>query len=314
MPLLPGSAADLARAQHGVLTRAQLVEAGWSTRTVRRRVQDGSLVAVGSRTFRLASVDETTHNIALAAFLDRGAPASHVTGAWLAGVADEPSIVDVTVAKGRPMQVPTASGRTLRIHSSTSIPAEDIVVIGGVPTLNLARSLLGVAALVPDEITDDELFDMVALALDKGLASMSWLRWLLEQRRCRGRNGVVALEAALDARDLMGPTESVLERVFLDLCEAGELPRPTTQRVVERRTGRPARVDFLFEPWGVVVETLGYFHHRTPDQIAADTMRANDLQLQGFTVLQFTARTIARDPDEVVAVVTAALDRAVLPR
>ncbi|NLV55320.1 MAG: DUF559 domain-containing protein [Acidimicrobiales bacterium] len=308
MPTLPGRTADLARAQLGLLTRAQLIEAGWSARTVRRRVLDGSLVAVGARTFRLASAEPTTRSIVLTAQLDRGAVGSHRTAAWLLGVADEPSLIDVSVAKGRPMQVPTDGDRVLRIHSSTNLPPDDLVVVDGIEVTNLARTLLGVAALVPHEVTPDALLDMVAVAVEQGLASMAWLEWMLERRRCRGRNGVAALEAALGAYATIGPTESFLERRFLELIAAAGLPRPLLQRRIERRHGRAARVDFLYEDQRVVVETLGYAFHRTPDQITADTMRANELQVQGFTVLQFTARTLDREPDDAMAVLAAALD------
>lgn len=303
------SLAALVRAQHGVITRAQLLEGGMSASTVRRRVSDGSLVRVGARSFRLSTAVATTRSDLMAACLDRAAGASHRSGAWLLGVGPEPVVLEVTVVKGRPTRVPLSSGRMLRIHASTNLPADDIVAVDGIPTTNLARTLLGVAALVPDEVAHGELVEMVALSIEKGLATMAWLRWMLEQRRCRGRNGVAALERALDARDLIGPTESWLERHFVRLLDAAGLARPVLQRRIARRSGRAARVDFLYEANDLVIEVLGYAYHRTPEQIGADTMRANELQLCGLTVLQFTSRTIEEAPSEVVALVRAALLR-----
>ena len=47
---------------------------------------------------------------------------------------------------------------------------------------------------------------------------------------------------------------SMLERRFLELCRRAGLPRPSTQ-VIHRRDGSTfARVDFMFDPYGVVVE------------------------------------------------------------
>ena len=175
------------------------------------------------------------------------------------------------------------------------------------PVTTVARSLLGVAALVPHDVSHDELVDVVAGAIETRVASLAWLRWLLDERRCRGRNGVTALEAALDERARIGPTESWLERRMLSLLSAAGLPRPVLQRSIPRGHGRAARVDFAYERQRIVLEVLGYAFHRTPEQMAADTMRANELQLQGLVVLQLTARTIRLDPGSAVAIVAAAL-------
>jgi len=294
-----------AAAQHGIVTRGQLTSAGISPRTIRRRTDRGELIAVGARTYRLASAPGSVRSVVMAACLDRGAFASHRTALWLQGIGPEPERLDVTVRHGASRRSAGAAHPRLRVRSSTNLPDDDVVTVDGIPTTSLARSLFGTAAQVPHEVSFGDLVDVVAQALESGKATMPWLRWLLEERRCRGRNGVLAFEAALDARDRVGPTESWLERHFVDLVTDAGLPRPAVQRRLTRSSGTPARVDFLYEAHRLVVEVLGYAFHRTPEQLAADTMRANELQAEGHRVFQITARHLSDEPARVVALLAA---------
>lgn len=275
------------RAQLGHILREQMAEAGLSRSATWRREASGLLVRCGSQTFRDAATPPTARGDVMAACLDRDGVASHRTAGWLHGLCDRGPTIDITVRKGRSMSVPV--GEPVRVHSSTNLPVADVVHVGPIPVTSVARTCLGLAALVPDDFSKGALFETVSRAVDQGLASDPWLWWLLEERRCRGRNGVVALEDVLAERSLIGPTESRLEREVLRILRDGLLPLPRTQHVV-RRSGRfAARVDFIYEAERIVLEALGYRFHRTPAQMEADTRRANELQLLGYEVYQFTA-------------------------
>ncbi|CAN5843538.1 hypothetical protein BH23ACT2_BH23ACT2_05170 [soil metagenome] len=300
------------RLQLGHITRAQLLGAGLSRSGIWRREASGLLVRRGSKTFRDPAVPLTEQGEVMAACLDRNGVASHRTAGWLHGLCDRGASIDLTVRKGRSMSVPPsrAIARPIRVHSSTNLPAADVLVVGSIPSTSVARTCLGLGALVPGELTSSSLLEIVSRAIDEGLAREPWLWWLLDERRCRGRNGVVALEHVLATRSALGPTESWLEREVLRLLGDASLPLPRTQRVV-RRSGRfAARVDFLYEAESIVLEALGYGYHRTPSQMEADTRRANRLQLLGYEVYQFTARQIAGSPDSLPQTVEAALHRA----
>lgn len=189
---------------------------------------------------------------------------------------------------------------------TTNLPADDVTTVDQVPVTSAARTMLGLGALVPDELSERKLFDVVSGAVDRRLASDPWLWWMLTQRRCRGRNGVLNLEQVLAERSRLGLTESWLEREALRLLEADGLVLPVTQRVI-RRTGRSAaRVDFLYEP-RLVLEVMGYAFHRTEVQMSRDLARANELQLLGFEVYQFTARQLVTAPENFVATVRAGM-------
>lgn len=304
--------ARTARSQLGLVTRAQLDALGIARSTVTRRVASGQLVPSGRATFRLASAP-LGHDVGvLAACLDVDGVASHWTAAWLHGLVPARRTVDVTVRKGRSRaaRLESAGGGRVRVHSSTNLPWDDVVRIGPIPTTSVARTMLGLAALVPVEFDAQSFGEIVATAVERGLATDPWLWWLLAQRRCRGRNGVSALETALAGRARLGPTESWLEREVLRILEAAGIPLPVTQRVIARSGRFVARVDFAYEPEGVVLEALGYAFHRSPPQMEADTRRANDLQLLGFDVYQFTTAQIVGSPGSVQRTVRDALDGA----
>jgi len=300
---------SMARRQLGNVTRRQLHAAGWSTATIRRHVIRGDLVQVAPSTYRVAATPDGPEARVMAACLETGGVASHRTAAWLHGLLAPPPVIEVVVARagaaaGGALAV---AGKTVVRHSTTSLPKADQASVGPIPVTSVARTALMLGSLVPGVISQAQLEQVVARATEQRLATMPWLWWLLEHRRCRGRGGVLALESALAAVDGLGPTESWLEREYLRLVREAGLPIPATQRVM-RRTGRfVARVDFVFDAERVVVEVLGYRFHRTKEQIDADTRRANELQLIGFAVFQFTYDQIVRSPGQVIAVTRAAL-------
>ena len=75
---------------------------------------------------------------------------------------------------------------------------------------------------------------------------------------------------------------------------AGRAARPAVQ-VIHRRDGRTfARVDFLFEPLGVVVEVSGRLGHSSPAERARDAQRRNELQDVGRKVYEYTYDDVMR--------------------
>lgn len=268
---------------------------------------------VGRQAYRLAGHERSAVGDVAAACLDTGGVASHWTSNSVHGLVEPKGLIDVTVRRpGRTYEVERRHPQQprVRVHSSTNLPLADLVQVVPFPLLSVARSLMSLAALVPDELSGRRLFEIVSKAVDLGLANDPWLWWLLAQRRCRGRNGVIAFETALAERARLGPTDSWLEREVLRTLADAKVDLPTTQRVI-RRSGRfAARVDFLYEPERVVLEALGYAHHRSEEQLATDLARANQLQLLGYDVYQFTTRQIVTTPGLLVSTVVAALARA----
>lgn len=305
--------AERARSQLGLITSDQLRAAGLAPRTATRRVANGLLFPVGRRTYRLATAPPAPEVDVLAACLDLDAVASHRTAAWLHRLLVWRQQVEVTVPKGRSTRR-VSTTTLLRVHTSTNLPPEDVVQVGAIPVTSVARTLLGLAALPPSEVSRIELVNAVEEAVRRRVASDRWLWWLLEQRRCRGRDGVTRFESVLAERASLGPTESWLEREVLRILSAAGLPLPTVQHRVRRNGAFVARVDFAYAPLDIVLEALGHVHHAARDQLSADTARASELTLLGLDVHQFTYDQIVGQPDWVVSVVGAALAQATARR
>lgn len=275
-----------------------------------RRLASKLLVPVGARTFRLASTPRSGQGDVVAACLEHDAVASHRTAAWLHGLIDRPQTVEITVRRRqrqRPLAHVAGEAPRVRIHATTSLPTDDVATLGPIRLTSVARTALGLAALTPRELSAETLAHVVGKAVDLDLATDPWLWWLLSKRRCRGRNGVLALEAVLAERARLGPTESWLERRVLDVLSSAGLPAPVTQRVVRRRNHFVARADFCYEPERIILQALGYAHHRTVAQVEADTRRANELQLLGYDVYQFTFKQTTADQASIVRTVADAL-------
>ncbi|MCU1358251.1 MAG: hypothetical protein JWM89_3669 [Acidimicrobiales bacterium] len=289
---------ELARLQRGLLTRADLRALG-VTRDQRIGLQEeGTLRPVGARTFELGGLPPDARRTLHAACLDTGAVASHRTAAALHQlpgftVGDVPEMLI-----GR-TGVPTRR-REVHLHTTTWLPADDLVVVDGIPCTTVARTLLSLAALVP-EIAYDKAKGAVDDAVRMGLARDKWLWWRLEKLRCRGRNGVAVFEEILAQRANGEITESWLERQFLLVLDQHQMARPPCQRRVGAKGAFVARVDFLYAELGIVVEVTGAVGHSTPSQRAADAKRRNRLATLGYLVLEFTYERVVGDPEAMIA-------------
>ena len=218
-------------------------------------------------------------------------------------------MIDISLRKGRSTGV-TSTRPGLRVHTSTNLPPDDLTSVDGIPTTSVARTLMGLAALAEHEVPHATLVDLVEQTVARRLASDRWLWWVLERRRCSGRNGVTRFERVLAERAQLGPTESWLERALMRLIDDAGLPRPVVQRRIRRRGAFVARVDTAYEPGMIVIEALGYRHHATREQQNRDTARASELQLLGWDVHQVTYDQVVRTPRWVAHVIRTALANA----
>ena len=308
-PSLERAIAERSASQLGLITRAQLDTIGVDRRRRSRLIAAARLSEVGSRTYRVGGAPDTWHSRILAACLDTGGVASHRTAARLHPLLPsapwERSPIEVTVRKGDHSGVSDLA----IVHSTTNLPTDDIVQVGPVPTTSVARTVLGLAALVP-EVAPDELREVVDVIVQKRIATDEWLWWLLEERRCRGRNGVTALEAVLVARAEAGCTESWLERAFLQVVAAGGFTPPEVQRRVTVRGAFLARVDTFWSP-DLVAEVSGAATHLTRRQQSADAARRTRLAAAGYRFLEFTYDQVVHDPSYIWRVLaTAGVPRA----
>lgn len=301
---------DLARTQHGLLTRRQLSEAEL-TRAQRRSLFDrGELVPIGRRTLRVAGAPRTVLQRVAFACMDTGGHASHRTSSWMHVMNGfgAPEVPEVTVGR----RSYSYDHQLVRVHTTTNLTPDDLVSVSGIPCLSVARTLFSLAALVP-EIPLERVKGAVDDAVARGMARDAWLWARLEALRCRGRNGVTVFEQVLAERAGGLVTESWLERETLRVLRAAGLPEPRCQQRVERQGAFVARVDFLYPEQRIVIEVSGHAWHSSREQVVADVARRRQLVLAGYTVLEFTYDDVTRRPQTLVSEVRAALQDAARP-
>ena len=88
----------------------------------------------------------------------------------------------------------------------------------------------------------------------------------------------------------------MLERRFLELTRRAGLPSPEHAGRPPPRRPHVPRVDFEFEPYGIVVEVSGRLGHSTPTERARDAQRRNELQDVGRQVFEYTWEDVTRRP------------------
>ena len=170
------------------------------------------------------------------------------------------------------------------VHRMKAFNKLDFDNVHGIPCLSATRTLIEIARTeVPKQLT-------VALdsAIRDGLTTEDFLHRRMMELRTRGRPGLDKLLQVMAGAELSRGGHSWLERTFLELLGELGLPRPVTQQVMAQRRNKMIRVDCHFPGTNVIVELLGYEHHRTTMQMENDAERLNRLQLDGFAAMQFT--------------------------
>jgi very-short-patch-repair endonuclease len=195
--------------------------------------------------------------------------------------------IDVLVSEG---VTTTLSG--IKTHRRRSIAAEPGRMVNRIPVTDPVATLVDLATC----IESDELEEAVNEADRLDLLNPEELRSAIQL--IRKRPGVGRLRKLLD-RQTYRVTHSVLEREFLRLVRATELPLPQTQVYLHGY-----RVDFYWPELGLVVETDGLRHHHTASQQATDRRRDQVHTEAGLTTLRFTTAQVRFEPEHVQAILT----------
>lgn len=285
----------LARKQHGVVARRQLLELGVHPQAIKHRVAAGRLHPVHRGVYAIGRPGLTQEGRWMAAVLACGPAACLSDGSaaalWgIRGPAQGP--IEVSV-RGR-------SGRRrpgIRIHLRQHLGPEDIRMHRGIPVTSPVRTLVDLGGSLQPAALEAAVNE--ADRLD--LIDPERLREAIE--RHAGEVGVRRLRSVLD-RHTYRFSESALERRFLSLLRDSDLPIPETQSQVNGY-----RVDFHWPDFGLIVETDGLRYHRTPARQARDRRRDQVHAAAGMTQLRFSHAQVANQPEVVVATLTAVFDR-----
>jgi very-short-patch-repair endonuclease len=276
--------------QWGVVTRSQLLEAGVSASSIKRRLASGDLRRLHPAVYFVGHGEPCLRARAFAALAASEKPAalSHRTSAEIHELLDpRPGPIHITVV-GRTNQ--KLSG--VRIHTTKHLPPSQVTKDRILRRTTTARTIADLAATTNDATVQRALNHGTFL----GIVELDVVRAQLPTMR-RGKTRLVrAIANATRAR-------SGLEDRFYSLVKAAELPPP----VGNFRIG-PYVVDFYWPDLGLVVEIDGPGHENDPAQ-AHDARKDAYLKGLGLQVERVPRRRLDHHPYLVVAELSAAIAR-----
>ncbi len=257
--------AGVAGRQHGVVTAAQLIEAGIDRDGIAWRVRAGRLFRLYRGVYAVGHRSLSWRGRWLAAVLaaGEGAVLSHESAVALWELLRPmPGSTHVTVGAA----VRRKSRPGLVIHRSRTLTARDVT------------RRHGIAVTTPGRTIEDV----------RGSVEPRLFRRALRQAELAGYR--VPLLATVRR------TRSDLELSFLALCDAHGLPRPVVNHLVHGR-----RVDFFFPDQRLAVETDSWTYHRGSVAFEDDHDRDLELRAHGIATRRFTGDQLEASPDAVVA-------------
>jgi very-short-patch-repair endonuclease len=282
---LEGAIGALAEGQHGVVTRAQLLELGLGPAAVDSRVRMNRLRPVHRGVYTIGHRLLTRHGRWMAAVLACGPDAvlSHHAAAALWGIRQS-GRVEVTTPGARHRR------DGIRLHRAT-LPQDERTTHRGIPTTTVARTLLDLSAVV----SRDDLRSALRHAEQLRLTDRTPLSELA--RRYQRRPGLSSVHAVLDeAQRGLGIVRSELEERFQAFLLNAGLPMPRTNAQIEGH-----EVDCVWEDGRIIVELDGHAAHSGPHAFEGDRRRDRRLEAMGWHVIRITWRQLHDEPEAVEA-------------
>jgi Transcriptional regulator, AbiEi antitoxin len=289
-----GRLAELATAQHGVVSARQMAGFGYGRMWITDSEKSGRLHRVHRGVYAVGHEDLSWEGWCMAAVL-AAAPArvakghqpivaSHRSAAWLWDVLRyRPQTIEVTAPK------PRRSRRPYVVHTSVLVKDER-AVREGIPVTSLARTYLDLAATERRRTVER----MLSRAADLGQLDLGPVRAVLA--RCPHHPGTAALQGALDIyREKPVFTRSGLERRFLEVVVAAGLPEPSMNRFV---AGHEIDAYWEVERFGVELDV--FETHGSRLSFEEDRERDDELLLAGIETTRVTGPRLDRESGAVI--------------
>lgn len=291
--------ADMARRQHGLVTRRQARLCGLTDDQISVRLATGRWLAVRRNVLLINGTPPSWEQTIRAACLATGdvAVASGLTAGRLWGFRlPDPEEIDLTTPMGRQIRL-----EGVRHHRRSNLTPADLALWRGIPVTSPARTLIDASGLV----SPGRLGSVVDDATRRKLVILSDLRACHDRVDTgSGRRAVLALRHVLAERHPdYDPGGSDRELWVKQVLMAAGLPAPVQQHRV--RIGcQTFKLDLAYPAEMVGLEFDGWDVHRTFTAFHADRRRTRSLVASGWTMLPVTSRT---DPVDLVRDVRATL-------
>ena len=267
-------------AQHGVVTRRQLLALGMSPKAIRHRLETGRLHELHRGVYAVGrpEVGRLAQLMAAVLACGPGARLSHRSGAELWGIRKRfDGRIEVSVPATAHPRCPE-----LKVHRRAHLKPPRLV--GDIPVGDPVSILVDLATCLSTEAVEDAVNEADRLRL---VATDRLPALLAAHPRRPGRG---RLRRILESQTF-SRSQTALERRFLPIARAAGLPEPGSQA----RLGR-YRVDFHWPALGLVVETDSLTYHRTAADQAVDITRDQAHARAGLRTLRFTHSQVFHRP------------------
>ena len=290
---------EIAEHQYGVVSRAQLLAAGVTTKQVERWVTLGRLERTFPGVYRVPGSVRSDRQLAMAAcvWLGSEAAVSHLAAATLLRLDGcRTSDLDVSI----PNKVRRRSRSDLvRVHRVSRLPREDRVMVDGIRCTSASRTLVDCATVLDEEALE-VAFES---ARRMGLASVRSLAERAAPVLERSRPGASALRRLLEhQRPGERALQYRLEVKAARLLRSSRLPRPNRQVAVG-----PYFIDFGFDSL-VGVECEGFDYHGNRLAWKRDKRRTSWIEAQGWRLVFVSWDDVIARPDETIHRIALALE------
>jgi very-short-patch-repair endonuclease len=271
--------AEIGGTQHGVVSRAELLDAGVAPWEIRDRLRSGALLIEYRGVYRVGhrAPSREARYLAAVRACGPGAVLSGRAAAHLQGL-----------IKGRPPP-PEVIARTERriegilTQRSKTLDPRDVTETQSIAVTTVPRTLVDLAAVLPVDA-------LARVCHEAGVlhgTTPAHVEAVLTRRPTSP--GAAALRRIL--RGDVHDTISTLERRFLARLHAAALPLPQTNRPAGGR-----RVDCRWPAQRLTVEVDGYRYHRSRHAWEQDRRREREARARGDEFRRYSYGDVFEDP------------------
>ena len=292
--------AGLAQAQHGVVSRRQLLAEGIRRRAIEERLKRNRLHRIHAGVYAVGHPVLGHRGVWLAAVLagGDGAVLSHRAAGQLWQMLSWNGVfVDIT----RSRNFRTRPG--IAAHRST-LPADERGIVDGIPVTSVPRTILDLAGVLDRRRLERALNEIEVQGITDALSLPDLLA------RYPRRPGSALLRAVLaDLAAGRGATVNEFEALFAGLITTHDLPIPRFNADLSVR-GRLIRPDAIWDRERVIVELDGRAVHGTALAFETDRERDRLLLADDWRVVRVTWRQLRDDPARIATDLRTVLGRA----
>lgn len=279
---------ELSSRQHGVVSRAQLLAAGYTAGQV-DSLQRGDRLATTRwpGVYRAAGAPLTPSACRWASVLDAKAVLSYLSAAaWWDLPVEPDGRIHVTV----PGRRRTLTPRGVRVHR-VLLADEAVSTRFGMPITVRTETILDCLGWLPLR-TASTLADR---CLQQRWLTRDDMRRRLDRQPGRWGNRQLALLVQATADGAQAESERRLLRLLRDSGMGGWVPN-----LAVLLDGQRFVLDVAFPARRLAIEVDGWAHHSGVDRFRADRRKQNALVAAGWTVLRFTWWDLVERPQHVV--------------